>query len=342
MRAAVLREYGAAGSTLRLETDYPKPTPKPGQVLVRMKATSVNPIDVRMSGGYARARLKHLNVGLPMILGRDVAGIVEAVGPGVDRFAPGDEVWGVIVSSEPGALAEYAVAPADFLVRKPASVTWQQAATLPYVALTTWTALVKDGGVTPGELAGKTALILGGSGGTGSFAIQLLKLWGAKVAATCSGRNAEFVRGLGADIAIDYTKDDLAKVLRDVDIVYDTAGADEDRALDVMRTGSNASFVTIVHPVISITDELGWDEGMKKVTAIRTAKAEEQKSKYGRLYAWSMIKPDTPSLATVTDLFTNGRIKMPIEQVYKLAQVREAFARSATNRVRGKLVVDIE
>ena len=341
MRAAVLREYGAAGRTLTIETDYPDPSPGPGQVLVRTRASSVNPIDVRMSGGYARARLKSLGVGLPMILGRDVAGTVERAGPGVDGFAPGDAVWGLVVSGQPGALAELVAVPADYLVKKPASVSWETAATLPYVALTTWTALVKDAGVVPGGLDGKTALVLGGAGGTGSFAVQLLKLWGARVAATCSTRNVDFVRQCGADTVIDYTKDDFSRALRDIDLVYDTVGENEERALSVLKSGAKASYVTIVHPVIPITDELGWEAGLKRVHELRDGKAAEQRQKFDRLYAWAMIKPDNAMLSAVTQLFTEGRIRMSIERVYKLDQVREAFARSATNRVRGKLVIEV-
>jgi reticulon-4-interacting protein 1, mitochondrial len=341
MRAAVLREYGAAGSTLRVEADYPEPVVGPGQVLVRMKASSVNPIDVRMSGGYARARLKSLGIGLPMVLGRDVAGIVERVGPGVDRFTPGDEVVGLVVSSEPGALAHQVAARADLLVKKPASLSWQAAATYPYVGLTTWSAFVNDAGLKPGGLAGKTALVLGGAGGTGSFAIQLLKLWNARVAATCSTRNTSYVAGLGADVVIDYTTQDYARVLRDVDLVYDTVGGDEERALSVLRSSGGANYVSIVHPIIPVTDELGWEAGIVKVNAMRQAKVEEQRSKYGRGYCWAMIKPDNAMLATATQFVADGKIRMAIEHVYQLDQVREAFARSATNRVRGKLVIEI-
>jgi NADPH:quinone reductase-like Zn-dependent oxidoreductase len=341
MRAAVLREYGAGGSTLKVENDYPAPVAGPGHVLVRVKTSSVNPIDVRMSAGYGRARLAALGKSLPLVFGRDVAGTVEALGAGVDRFGVGDEVWGMIVSREPGALAEFAVVPAELLVKKPASVGWREAATLPYVALTTWTALVKDGGIKPDACQGSLALVLGGAGGTGSFAIQLLKLWGAKVVATCSARNADFVKQLGADIVIDYARQDFARELRDVDLVYDTVGNEEDKAIGVLRTGTGAAYVTIVHPTLPVTDEMGWEAGSKHVHAMKDAKAAEQKQKFGRLYNWSMIKPDTPSLDTVTRLFAAGKIRMHIEHVYPLAEISEAFARSASNRVRGKLVVEI-
>lgn len=341
MRAAVLREYGAAGSSLQVEAGYPAPTPGPGQVVVRNLFSSVNPIDVRMSGGYARARLKSLGVGLPMVLGRDVAGVVERVGAGVERFKPGDEVVGLVVSSEPGALAEQVAVHAELLVKKPASLSWQLAASFPYAGLTTWSSFVNDVGIKPGTLAGKTALVLGGAGGTGSFAVQLLKLWGARVAATCSGRNADFVKELGAEVVIDYASQDFTRMVRDADLVYDTVGENEDRALSVLRTDGGGAYVTIVHPIIAITDEMGWEAGMVKVNALRQGKAEEQRSRYGRGYHWALIKPDTAMLSAATQLVSNGKIRMSLEQVYTLAQVREAFARSATNRVRGKLVIEI-
>ncbi len=341
MRAAVLREYGAAGGTLRVEADYPDPTPKPGQVLVRVKASSVNPIDVRMSGGYARARLKSLGISLPLVPGRDVVGTVEALGAGVAGFKVGDPVWGMVASSEPGGLAELVAVRAELLVPKPAAISWDDAATLPYVGLTTWSAFVNDAGLKPGGLAGKTALVLGGAGGTGSFAVQLLKLWGAEVAATCSTHNVEFVAGCGADRVIDYTKEDYARILRDVDLVYDTVGDDEERALSVLKTGAKADYVTIVHPVIPITDEMGWEAGIKRVHEIRDGKAAEQRRKFDRGYHWAMIKPDNAMLSAVAKLFAERKIRMSIEHVYKLDQVRDAFARSASNRVRGKLVVEI-
>lgn len=341
MRAAVLRDYGAAGSTLRVEPDYPEPAAGSGQALVRMKASSVNPIDVRMSGGYARARLKSLGIGLPMVLGRDVAGIVERVGPGVDRFKPGDEVVGLVVSSQPGALAGRVAVSAELLVEKPSSMSWEAAASFPYVGLTTWSAFVNEAGLKPGGLAGKTALVLGGAGGTGSFAVQLLKLWGARVAATCSARNTSFVAGLGADVVIDYGTQDYTRVLHDVDLVYDTVGGDEERALSVLHTNGGANYVSIVHPIIPITDELGWEAGIAKVNALRQSKVEEQRSRHGRGYYWSMIKPDTAMLGAVTKFVAEGKIRMAIERVYPLDQVCQAFARSATNRVRGKLIVEI-
>jgi reticulon-4-interacting protein 1, mitochondrial len=341
LRAVVLREYGAAGSTLAVETGSPVPKPGAGDVLVRMKASSVNPIDVRMSGGYARARLKALGIGLPLRLGRDVAGIVERVGPGVDAFRAGDAVWGLSPSGAQGVFADFALVKADLLVRKPESVGWHAAASMPYATLTSWSALVKDGGLLPGALAGKTALVFGGAGGTGSAGIQLMKLWGARVAATCSTANTETVAALGADIVIDYTKQDFTQMLRDVDIVYDTVGEDEQRALSVLRRGTDAVYTTIVNPVIAITDELGWEAGLKRVNAILGEKTREQKEQHGRRYAWATNKPDREMLRAATDLFAAGKLRMPIERVYPLEEIRAAFARSATNRVRGKLVIDI-
>ena len=342
MRAAVLREYGPAGSTLHIESDYPEPTPGPGQVLVHVRASSVNPIDVRISGGYGRNALK-ARAGLepPLILGRDVVGTVRSLGAGVDRLAPGEEVLGMITAFQPGAFAELARVPAELLISKPPSLPWQQAASFPYVALTVWSALVHDAGVQPGGLAGRFVLVLGGSGGTGSVAVQLLKAWGAKVAATCSTRNVAFVASLGADLVVDYTRDDFTRVVRDADLVLDTVGDDEDRALGVLRSGADAHYVTIVHPIMPITDEMGWEKGILHAQALQQAKAEWQRAQFGRFYHWTMIKPDPAALASVTAMLAEGKIRMSVEQVFKLDRLRDAFARSATHHVRGKLVVDM-
>lgn len=342
MHAAVLREYGPAGSTLRVESDYPAPSPGPGQVLVRVKGSSVNPIDVRVAGGYGRNALKALGrLEPPIVLGRDVVGTVESVGAGLTPFAPRDEVWGVISAFRPGAFGELAVVDAELLVRRPPSVSWDAAAGIPYVGLTAWSALVNDAGVRPGGLAGAFALVLGASGGVGSFAVQLLRAWGARVAATCSTRNVEFVAELGAEMVIDYTKDNYARVIRDADLVLDTVGDDEERALSVLRTGANAAYVTVVHPLIRITDEMGWEKGIVQARAVQQAKADLQKSQFGRRYYWSMVKPDAAGLATITALLTEGRIRSVVEQVFALERIRDAFSRSATRRVRGKLVVQI-
>lgn len=343
MRAVVLREYGAAGSSLRIEDDYPEPAAGPGQVLVRMAASSVNRIDVRLAGGYGRAALEALTeLKPPIVLGRDVVGTVAAVGAGVDRFKKGDDVWGMILAFYQGAFADFAVAPEALLVKRPPSVPLHQAASLPYAGLTVWCALVKEGGIAPGTLAGKTALVLGGSAGTGSFAVQLLKAWGASVAATTSTRNVALVRDLGADLVIDYTKDDYARMLKGVDVVFDAVGDDEDKALGVMRRDGGAVFVTIVHPTMPITDAMGWADGIKHVRAMEKAKADEQRERFGRRYAWSLVRPDTAMVEGVAGLMVAGRVRMNIEAVVPIERIRDAFARVATERARGKIVVTIE
>ena len=343
MRAVVLRDYGAAGSSLRIEGDYPEPAAGPGQVLVQMAASSVNRIDVRVAGGYGRAALEALT-GLkpPIVLGRDVVGTVEAVGAGVERFRKGDDVWGMILAFHQGAFAEFAVVPEALLVKRPRSVSLEQAASLPYAGLTVWSAMVSEGGIKPGSLAGKTALVLGGSAGTGSFAVQMFKAWGATVATTTSTRNVAFARDLGADLVVDYTKDDYARVLNDVDVVLDAVGDDEDKALGIMRKGGGAVFVTIVHPTMPITDKMGWADGLTHVKAMEKAKADEQREQFGRRYAWSLVRPDTAMVEGVTGLIATGRVRMNVEAVLPVEQIRDAFARVATERVRGKIVVMIE
>lgn len=196
MKALVLTAFGGPESfELR---DVPKPVPQPGQVLVRVHATSINPLDYQVRrGDYPDL------VPLPAITGHDVSGVVEAVGPSVTAFAPGDEVWYTPqIFDGPGSYAEYHVAAESIVGKKPASLSHLEAASLTLVGGTAWEALVVRAGLRVGE----SILVHGGAGGVGHVAIQLAKAIGARVFTTVRDDNAEFVRGLGADVTIDYEK----------------------------------------------------------------------------------------------------------------------------------------
>ncbi|GAB2606948.1 zinc-dependent alcohol dehydrogenase family protein [Kribbella endophytica] len=220
MRAVVLEAFG---TPLRL-AELDRPTPGPGQVLVRVKASGVNPLDTKISEGKAA----HARSVLPAVLGLDVAGVVEAVGPsGAGSFAPGDEVFGLIggVGDVPGSLGEYAAVDARLLAPKPAELSFEEAAALPLVFVTAWEALVDRAGVR----AGQKVLVHGGAGGVGSIAIQLAKARGAEVYATGSARSLATITALGAT-PIDYTTTTVAEYVAEhtggegFDIVFDTVG----------------------------------------------------------------------------------------------------------------------
>jgi NADPH:quinone reductase-like Zn-dependent oxidoreductase len=218
MKAVVQREYGPPLEVLRLE-DVDEPTPGNGEVLVRVRAAGVNALDWHLvTGEPTIMRLVGMGLRRPKRpgVGRDVAGVVEAVGQGVTRFRPGDEVFGWCA----GAFAELVVTGEDRLVPKPANVTFEQAAAIPVAAITALQGLRDQGEVEPGQ----QVLITGASGGVGTFAVQLAKHLGAEVTAVCSTRNLDLVRSIGADHAVDYTREDFTRSGQRYDAILDIAG----------------------------------------------------------------------------------------------------------------------
>jgi len=232
MKAIVIKAFG--GPEVLEPADLPKPVPGPGQLLVRILATSVNPVDykIRKAGSWA-------GVKPPAVIGYDAAGVVEAVGPGVSDFAPGAKVFYTPrIFGRAGTYAEYQVVEADIVVAKPAGLTFLEAASLPLAGGTAWDAIVRLAAVRPGE----TALVHAGAGGVGSLAVQLARAAGARVIATASARNADLVRSLGADVVVDYRAEEPAEAAlratggRGVEVAFDTVGGDTlARTIPAMR-----------------------------------------------------------------------------------------------------------
>lgn len=216
MKAVRIHSYGGV-EALSYE-DAPRPTPVDGEVLIRVHATTVNPFDCAVRAGYLAGYFNH---SLPLILGTDVSGVVEAVGPGVTAFQPGDVVYARAGVIRDGAYAEYAIAFETDIAFKPQSVDHIHAAALPHVTLTAWQALFELGQLREGQ----TVLVHGAGGGVGHIAVQLAKLRGAHVIGTTS-RSMDFVRDLNADQVVDYTAVPFEQVVRDVDVVLDTIGGD--------------------------------------------------------------------------------------------------------------------
>ncbi|XP_067841404.1 reticulon-4-interacting protein 1 homolog, mitochondrial [Heptranchias perlo] len=247
----------------------------PNEVMIKVHASSLNPIDVSMRNGYGAAMLNMrrdpLNIKaagneFPLILGRDVSGVIMETGLNVSHFKPGDEVWAAVPPWKQGTLAEFVVASANEVAHKPKGVSHCQAAALPYVALTAWSALVNTGGLKKDNCKGKRILILGGSGGVGTFAIQLMKAWGAHVTTTCAEAAVSFLKDLGADHVIDYKARSVEKQLKDLktfDFVLDNVGGHTEHwALNLLKPWSGATYVTLVAPFVLNTDRLGIADGM--------------------------------------------------------------------------------
>ena len=288
-----------------------RPVPEPVEILVRVRAAGVNPTDwkARATGGRFGSP--------PFTLGFDVSGVVEEVGPGVTLYAPGDEVFGMPrFPHAAGAYAEYVTAPPRHFARKPASLDHVRAAALPLAALTAWQGLVDTGGL--GE--GQRVLIHAAGGGVGHLAVQIAKARGAYVIGTARTAKHELIRSLGADEVIDYTREDFASAVKDVDVVLDTIGGDYGpRSLRTLRDGG--TLVSIVPPV---------DD------ALRVAAAER-----GIAAGWTLVEPDYAGMKEIAALVEAGRLHAEIDSVFPLEEVAKAHELGERGRTTGKIVLTV-
>ncbi|NUP16388.1 MAG: NADP-dependent oxidoreductase [Streptomyces sp.] len=297
------------GPEVLKEVEVERPTPRANEVLVRVRAAGVNPTDWkhRATGGFLGEP--------PFVLGWDVSGVVEAVGIGVARFEPGDEVFGML--SYPyghGSHAEYVTAPARVFAHKPASVDHTQAGALPLVSLTAWQALVEYADVQ----AGQRVLIHAAAGGVGHVAVQIAKARGAYVIGTASAGKHDFLREIGVDEAIDYRETDFTEAVKDVDVVLDTLGDDTTtRSLRVLRPGG---IVVSILPVGS--DDLYEEAERLGVRALRM-----------------LVDSSHSGMKAIAELVDAGKLRPAIAGTFPLAEAAEAHALGDTGRTAGKLVL---
>jgi len=308
MKAVRIHQYGGL-EVLRFE-DAPRPQPAPGELLILVHAAAVNPVDWKIREGYAKDRMSH---SLPLILGWDVSGTVEATGPGVTRFQKGDDVFSRPDIARNGAYAEYIVVRESEVALKPKSLDHLHAAAIPLAALTAWQALFDTAGLS----AGQKVLVHAASGGVGSFAVQLAKWKGAHVIGTASGRNQSFLTELGVDEAIDYEKTRFENAVHDVDVVFDTIGGEvQQRSWRVLK--KSGILVSIVSP--PSPDEAG---------------------KYSVHAGYLFVQPNSPQLAEIAKLVDVGKVRAFIETVLPLSEARKAQELSQTGHVRGKIVLKV-
>lgn len=322
MKAVVQRCYGDT-NVLAVE-DVAKPVPADGEVLVRVRAAATNPLDwhymhgtpyiMRMSSGLGRPKVERFGV--------DYAGTVEAVGKSVTQFAPGDEVFG----GRTGAFAEYVVVRADRnIVKKPANVTFEQAAGVPVAAVTALQALRDHGRVKPGD---KVAVV-GASGGVGTFAVQVAKALGAEVTAVCSTRNADLVRSLGADHVSDYTKEDFTLGSERYDVIVDMVGSHG--LLDYRRVLEDDGRYVIV----------GGPDGKWLGPMTAPLKAMLLGPFVEPEMGMMLAELNPADLALLADMMRSGELVPVVDRTYPLAQVRDAIAYLETSRARGKVVLTV-
>ena len=340
MKAVEINAYGTV-NVLKLNENVPVPDIAPNEVLIHNRASSVNPIDTLKRTGYGRSIfVKKRRREFPWILGNDAAGVVTKTGRRVTKFKVNDEVFGAVSGYKQGTYAEYVPVPEDAAAIKPDNLSFEEAAAIPYVAVTTWAALVDRGGQTPEGGKGQKALVHAGSGGVGSFAIQLLKAWGWYVATTCSTGNVDLVKNLGADEVVDYTREDFAKTLKNYNLVYDTIGFKvpgyEERSISVLKPNAGSVYVSIVHPVIKTLDDNGLALGGLKVLASLI----RRKIKFrGVGYHWSVVKPSGKALELIKQYIEDGKIKPVIDRSYAIEQIAEAHQYIETGHARGKVAI---
>jgi reticulon-4-interacting protein 1, mitochondrial len=340
MRALQVVEFGAAADVLRIESRVAEPAIAADEILLEVNAASVNPVDCAIRRGYGkdffRARSGGATNAFPIRLGRDAAGTVLAVGPEVRKFRVGDRVYAAPTGptmAQRIAVRETEAAP------MPADLTFIEAASLPFVAMTAWNALVVQVGLTKESSTGKRVLITRGACGVGSFAIQLLKAWGAYVAATCSARNVSFVEKLGPDLVIDNKTEQLGSV-SGFDVVFDSTFGQEARFLDLLKADSGASYITITSPAVALTDQHGLQEGSRKADEM-LAERKNQQARLGRHYHWGFMRPDGTALATITALVNAGSIKPLVDRAFLLDDIVRAHEYCESGQARGKIVIDM-
>lgn len=308
MKAVRIHAYG--GPEMLVYEDVPLPQPGRDEILIRVHAAAVNPVDWKIREGHLKGML---DSHLPLIMGWDVSGTVEAVGPEVVRFKVGDEVFSRPDIVRDGAYAEFIVIRENETALKPQSIDHLHAAAIPLAGLTACKSLFAAAELS----AGQTILIHGAAGGVGTYAVQLAKWKGARVIATASERNHDYLRELGADEVIAYQNVRFEDKVRDVDVVFDTIGGEtQTRSWSVVKQGG--VLVSIVTPP-----------------------SQEEAAAHGARGEFVFIQPDAAELAEIAKLVDSGKIRVMVEAVLPLAEARRAQELSQNGHTRGKIVLKV-
>ena len=332
MKALILKRYGRTDGIEFAE--LAKPLLKADEMLVRVHAAGLNPVDNMIATGQFKPMIK---LPLPATMGSDLAGVVVEVGRSVTSFKIGDAVFASTFDRGFGAFAELVAVPEAVAAHKPAKLSFVEAASLPMVALTSWQALVTHARVQRGQ----KVFIPAGAGGIGSFAIQLAKHLGAVVATTTSTGNVEFVRRLGADKVIDYKQQDFAAVLRDYDVVLGTLpGENLEHSMQIVTAGSRV--VSLVGPPdSSFARERGMNMLMQWIFGLLSFKITRLARRQGASYAFMFVRADGDQLRKIAALVEAVQLRPVIDKVFPFDQAREGLAYLETGRAKGKVVLQM-
>ena len=333
MKAFVLDRYGSADRVRAGEV--PDPEVREDEVLVQNHAAGVNVLDSKIRNGEFKRILRYR---LPIILGHDVAGVVVRAGSRVRRFKPGDEVYARLPDGRIGAFAEFSAIKEEAVAIKPKALTMDEAASIPLVGLTAWQVLIERANLKRGQ----KVLIHAGSGGVGTFAIQLAKHVGATVATTTSTANVDLVRSLGADIVIDYKKEDFSDVLRDYDVVLQSLDkVTLEKSVRVLKPGGQLVSIS-GPPDAAFARSIGASWVLRMIMGALsyriTAKAEHRHAHYSFLF----MRANGGQLTEITSLIDDGIIRPVVDRVLPFASTKEAMAYVEAGRAKGKVVVSLK
>ncbi|KAK7086572.1 Reticulon-4-interacting protein 1, mitochondrial [Halocaridina rubra] len=333
------------------------PISKPGDLLIKVSASSVNPIDTAMISGYGNGMLNIMRlmdqfqqgifdinqIEFPLTVGRDFAGEIVAVGQGVTKYSVGDRVFGVVSPQSQGSHAEYVVASGVNVCKVPRDTSLEDAASIPYVGLTAWSAAVVSGMMFKNTAPGSRILILGASGGVGTFLCQMLSAWGAEVVGVCSSDAMDFVLSVGATHALNY-KDPATKELLIADggfkLVIDAAGTDDMDYLKALKPWVGSSYVTLSPPFLRNTDDLGIAGGLAKSVRQVVCKNATSLSE-GRAYKWAFYMPNPWALQQIANMISENKIRAVIDKVFPFEEVPTAYEHVLNGHARGKTVINV-
>lgn len=332
MKAFVVDKYNKKG-TLRL-AEMPEPEPRDNDVLVEVHAAGVNLLDSKIRTGEFKLILPYRR---PFILGHDVAGTVVRVGSKVRKFKPGDDVYARPRDGRIGTFAEFIAIDEADVAPKPENLSMEEAASIPLVGLTAWQALIERAGLKKGQ----KVFIQAGSGGVGTFAIQLAKHLGATVATTVSAASADLVRGLGVDVVIDYRKDDFEKVLSGYDVVLNSQDAKTlEKSLNVLKPGGKLISIS-GPPDPEFAREKGLNLMLRLVLRLLSRAIRTKAKRRGVKFSFLFMGAQGEQLSKITSLIEDGAIRPVVDRVFPFEATNEALAYVETGRAKGKVVVKV-